>query len=280
MARPCFVVDNLLSSTQYRDHVVTASSAAARCEPWRVADGRRSVLDRWTPLALDTEAWIQVSCGTARTADLLVLDRGHNLAGHQVQLQTSDGGEEDPWTTILDVTIPAAVTEPGDLDAAAGVHTEEGAWIKRFAAVEAAAWRVVIPGMGAGLRPEIVGLWLGESWTPRSYLDLPYDDQSYQLSYTSIASDAAWEGRGRTSRRRAGSFRLRLMSADEHDLARRHVRDGYWRPRPMWIVFDAAAAATAVLAMPPAGTYGWVQQAGWSHRQAEIAWAEHEPRAD
>ncbi|HEY0019040.1 MAG TPA: hypothetical protein VGC13_22250 [Longimicrobium sp.] len=220
---------------------------------------------------------VRVSCDAARAADLVVLDRGHNLGGRRIILEVSNDGFATA-TAVLDLVVPATSGVAGNVDRAAGAATREGAWLKRFPRVSARDWRLRIPAMGAGLRPEIVGLWLGESWQPKLLFDLPWGDSTRQLSFASSESDAGWVGRGSAARVRAGEIGLKLKAEDEYSLAERHIEEGFWMPRPMWIVYDSAAAERAVLAMPPAGRNGFSRQGGWSYRQAQIAWVEHEPR--
>lgn len=278
--RPFFLVENLLSTVQFPTHVLSASSEAAGAAVWRVADGRRSQRDRWTPGATNVEAWLRIACaqrGQPKAADVLVLDRGHNLGGRRIILEVSNDGFA---TTIpvLDVVVPATSTRASSVDRAAGAATPEGAWLKRFPAVTASDWRIRIPAMGVGLRPEIVGLWLGESWQPRLLFDLPWSDSTRQLTFQSVESDAGWTGRGPAARPRTGEIGLKLQTEDEYQLAERHVEAGFWALRPMWIVHDSAAAERAVLAVPPAGRYGFGRQSGWSYKQAQLAWVEHEPK--
>ncbi|HET7276127.1 MAG TPA: hypothetical protein VFI91_13240 [Longimicrobiaceae bacterium] len=273
--RPLFLVENLFSDVQSPAHVVDASSETPGYEAWRVATGRRSVHDRWQPTTAG-EGWIRVDCGAARTADMAILDRGHNLAGVQVKVQHStDGGV---WTTAATSTIPAAATDPGDVDAANGARTHEGAWLKRFPSKTARWWRFLVPA-AAGIRAEIVGLWVGESWTPSQYFDLPWGDEDIELGWEEVTSSAGWRAAGHVSRARAGTIDLKLSNESEYDdHARRHIHQQFWLRRPMWIVYNDERAERAVLALPRPGSAGFDQRAGWGHRQGMIPWLEHEPR--
>ncbi|HEX8321038.1 hypothetical protein [Longimicrobium sp.] len=277
MGRPLFLIENLANQVMFPAHLVTASSEASRAEVWRVATGRRSWRDRWTPGTDDAESWIRIECASPRSVDMLVLDRGHNLAGRRVILEASADGFVANVTPVLDVVIPAAAAVPGSIDGDAGALTEEGAWLKRFPAVAAADWQLRVPAMGPGLRPEIVGLWVGRAWSPLQYLDLPWGDESIDLQYQAVTTDAAWSGAGRGTRARTGEIGIKL-SPGEYPLARYHIRDLWWVPRPGWLVYDSDQAERAVLALPTPGRAGFEQQEGWSERQAILSWIEHEPQ--
>jgi hypothetical protein len=279
MAKPWFLVENLLSDVQFPLHQVVASSSAAGAEVWRVATGRRSERDRWTPAGDNTEATLTLACNQVRSASALVLDRGHNLAGRRVILEKADNGTFTAGlVTVLDVVLPADWAQGGSADAAAGALTKEGAWLKRFPVSAARYWRIRVPAIGAGLRPVIVGAWLGESWQPSLYLDLPFADASRDLRFPAVETDAGWVGAGEIARPRAGEISVKLASEAEYLLAERHLEEGFWMRRPMWLVLDGAAVERAVLAVPVPGRYGFEQHPGWSHRQATSAWVEHEPR--
>jgi hypothetical protein len=159
------------------------------------------------------------------------------------------------------------------------VHTEEGAWLLRFAAQSHRYWRLYIPAMGVELRPEVVGLWLGTSWTPAEYFDLPYSPSGLQLGGGEIHSDAGWIGASQTRRARRGEIGLKLRSSAEYEQsARYHIEQNFWRRRPMWIVFDDEQAERAVLAVPRMGDVEFAVREGWAYPQAQLLWIEHEPK--
>lgn len=273
--RPLFLVENVFSDVQNPVHVIDASSETSGFEVWRVATGRRSTRDRWQPTVAG-EGWIRVDCGAARMVDTIALDRGHNLGGKQIKVQHSPDGVT--WTTAVTSTIPLTASDPGDIDAGNGARTEEGAWLRRFPAASARWWRFLVPA-AAAVRAEIVGLWLGESWTPSQYFDLPWSDESLELGWEEVTSTTGWRAAGQIARARAGTIDLKLSDEAEYDdSARRHIHQQFWRRRPMWIVYNDEKAERAVLALPRPGTAGFDQRQGWGHRQGMIAWLEHEPK--
>lgn len=274
--RPRILAENFFSRSAFPDHVVSASEESAGNEAWRVGTGRRHRLtNRWMPATANAEAWIQVTCDQVRAADMIAIDRGHNLAGRTLELRASDD-DFQTYETVATLTVPSGPSGgAGHLDH--GVWTDEGAYLCRFPLAAATQWRLVIPAMGAGVRPEIVGLYLGLSYSPGRYLHQPWADEEDELSYIETASDARWVGAGRTSRPRVGELRVRLEDYLAYDLARYHLVGHFGERRPTWIVYDEAEAERAVLAVRPQGRSGFRFDSEWGYRQADIGWIEHEP---
>lgn len=279
MAKPALLVENVFSDVQFPAHVVDASEEAAGGEAWRVATGRRSARDRWSTITPNAAAWIRVDCGAPRTCDMLALDRGHTLHGAQVKLQHSPDGAT--WTDALWATIPLAHADGTSLDAEHGATTREGAWLKRFTPHAARWWRFWIPALGAGQYPEVVGLWLGVSWSPDHWLDLPFDDEGQTaLGQETEATPTGWRGTGAVAAVRDGELSLKLSGPSEYDLVRANLVEHFHAARrPMWIVYDADRAEGAVLGVRPPGRMAFVLGSGWGiRRQGSVAWVEHEPR--
>ncbi len=278
MGRPYFFVENLLSTIQFPGHVLSASGEAPDGQAWRVATGRRSAFDRWAPPTFNAPAWLRVTCDGPRTVDTVALDRSHNLTGRRFWIQASNDGFVADFRTVVDQVLPLTPVVSSTL--AAGGLTTEGAFLRRVAPVVATSFRLYVPALGAGVRPEVMGLWLGTGWQPDEYFDLPFDDASIDLRYSPTNTPAGWTGTGRVARGRVGEIGLKLRNAAEYSSARYHIEQGFWRPRPMWIVFDDAAVERAVLAYPPEGRYGFAREVGWAQRQARIGWVEHEAQGD
>jgi hypothetical protein len=104
--------------------------------------------------------------------------------------------------TVVSITLPAA-SAPGSLDDTLGVRTEEGAWVKRFSLRAAKYWRWYVPAMGVGLKPQVVGLYLGLAFAP-NYFNRPLDDDGDVLVVTESQSELGWIGRGPQGRQRQG----------------------------------------------------------------------------
>jgi hypothetical protein len=138
-------------------------------EAWRVADNCRN-LTWWTPTTTNAARKLRVTglaAGTAPT--MLILDRGHNLAGVVgVKLQSSTDNFATVTTDELTVTIPSVAGGlPTDAN---GCVTTGGVWVKELTGLNArTAWQLAIPAMGAGLAPIVTGLYLGVYYRWPSY---------------------------------------------------------------------------------------------------------------
>lgn len=273
MGAPAIFVENLANLRAFPGHTLVADENTG--EVFRIADGRRSILDFWTGLTTNQTRSITVTCDRLRSVNMVALDRGHNLAGKQIQLLASDDGFTTSQT-VLDLVLPT-VAGPGQLDNSLGVRTEEGAWLKRFPTVPAREFRLTIPAMGTGLVPQIVGLWLGLSWaTPHP--DLPTASGQADVLGEEAASEAGWLGRGALTERRAGGFGIRLATPFDRDVARYHLEGHYRAGRPMWLVEDDELAERSVLALVPLGPLGIRRELRWFNGEVVVPWVEHQPR--
>ena len=270
---PAFLIENYFSDVQFSTHVISANEEGAGTEAFRVATGRRSSLDRWSPTSLNLEAWIKVDLTSSKSATACIIDRGHNLGGKTVVLERS--ADDAAWTQVFSVTIPATAATDGDFDAANGITTDEGAWVKRFASVSDRYWRLRIPAMGANLKPDIIGLWLGNTWEPGK-LTMPALDEHAQVVTKRGTSDVGWEGNTKAVRQRAGELFLQL--ADAAQAGALAAIEQFDLLRPMWILEDADRAERAVLARRPDGRVGFGFELGWFPRQGRIPWVEHQPK--
>jgi hypothetical protein len=276
MATPAVLVENLFSTIQFPSHVVAAEEAASGYEAFRVANGRRSVADYWTPTTADSDTWIKATCNTVRAANGFALDRGHNLAGYTVALQVSND-DFTTYETAFSGVLPS-VSAPGAFGDALGVRTEEGAWLHRFDLRAGYYWRLFVPAMGASLLPRVVGLWVGLI-LDLEYLDRPYQDDQDDLVMAGVESDMGWTGTGRVTQRRAGELRIALHSYADYDLVRYHLQGHYGARRPTWIVHNQDQADQAVLGIRPEGELGFGYDRDWGYRRGVLRYVEHEPRA-
>lgn len=282
MGQPVFLVRNLFSRRIYPLHTLAASAASGAGEIVgnefaRLATANRDPLDFWTNETANTEVRGQVTCDRARSADMLVIDRGHNLAGEQVVLECSDDNFASPAQTVLDITLPT-VTSTGDLDDALGVRSEEGAWLKRFPVRAARYWRLRIPAMGATLKPQIVNAWLDLSWSP-TLLDTPTAPDAHELGADEGRTTTGWVSRSGIWVRRRGRVSMRLLSTFEYDLARDLIQYQFGLNRPMWIVHDEEQADRAVLAVPVLGTIEIEHRSrDWFYGRVAFEWVEHQPK--
>lgn len=275
-----FLSENFFNSVQFSTHTITAEEEASGSEPWRVGTGRRvggTIRNLWTPTTSNSVTWIQVQCGRLRGADTMVIDRGHNLAGKVVTLQISN----DNFTTttnVLSVTVPTTVVPNSRLTDNPGVRTEEGAFVIGFDLHAAIYWRLSIPAMGANLKPQIPGLYLGLGFSPAITPPRPWDDESRRLDFDEIKSPALWVGASRKASRNESVVTLRMNSEAEHDKARYHLGSLYWRGELMWNIPDTDQAERAWLAYAPSGLHQAVATTDYPFRTISLAMLEHEPK--
>jgi len=273
-----FAVENLFSVTQFPGHTISAEEAADGYAADKVANGRRSAQDYWTPTTANSATWIKATCDTVRAANYIALDRGHNLAGKTVALEVSSD-DFTTYETVFSVVLPSA-TAPGALDDALGVRTEEGAWLKRFDVRAGTGWRLSIAAMGAGLKPQVVGLWVGLCWQPTRGLTLPVAPGRGESVAELVESLMGWQGRGRTTRRQTGTLTLKLDSEIEAEVAEYHLEGHFAANRPLWLVYDQRRADKARLVLPAAEPFGGEYLDDWINKQTlRLSYVEHEATA-
>jgi hypothetical protein len=276
MGTPHVAVENVFSITQFPNHVVAAEEAATGAEAFRVANGRRSAQDYWTPTTTNSDTWLKVTCDQIRGATFVALDRGHNLGGYTVRIDVSND-DFTTYETAFTGVLPAA-SVPGSVDDALGVRTEEGAWLKRFDLRAGKYWRLFVPAMGASLKPQVVGLWVGMA-LDLAYLDQPFQDDQDELIAAIETSAAGWDGVGRVVQRRAHELRIAITGYADYDLVRYHLQGHYGARRPMWLIHDVDQSDRALLVVRPPGTLGFGFEPGWGWRRGTVRYVEHEAQA-
>ena len=281
MSKPILLAKNYFNALAYPDNTVSANEETAGAPASRVGRGSRDPANFWTPTTLNAVAWVQVQNDSARTADVIVIDRVHNLGGEGVTLKRSTtgafAGEE---TTVFSATIPTTESSDADIDAANGVLTPEGAWLKRFTGVSDVYWRVEISAMGAGLKPEIGGLYLGEAWSLAQFEDLPFNDETYEVQFPERTLSSLWIGAGEPRSRRVLEMNLRLQSDAEYTEYRDNILTHYRKRRPMWVVHDPDnnAERGALFVVASGGRVGFMETREWHKRSGIIMGVEHEPK--
>ena len=285
MGSPSYLVQNYFSDIAFPTHTISAEEEASGFEAWRVADGRRSAADHWKSTTANSETWVKFDTGAAGTITaaphIVGLDRGHNLpgvVGVKFQLSANDAD----WTDLVSVTIPASASSATALNATNGATTEEGAWLKQVTPASTYRYgRLLVPAMGAGLVPKVVGLWFGPSWQPGNPT-MPVPDEDYEPIYEeTIVPSSGWRGRSKMVALRTGELTYKFASEAEYITARGHLWDHFRYNRPMWVVHDDTYAERAVLAVPRTERQGFGFHADWwNMRRGVIPWIEHEPLVD
>lgn len=247
MATPLWLSDNLCDEIGATPTAILDTNGAVDDAPgheiWRIADGLR---DRtwWTPTTANVLHNIRVRLSSPRVANVLVLDRGHNLRGAVVQV----GGYSAagvPEAAYVNATIP---TTPGGLPTDAnGCLTPTGEWWIVYAGASHATHIVSIPAMGAGRVPLITGMALGQAYRWPSHWDAPsaYDDRrrvSWAFNRESEAGVRVRRGR-RVHRRLA--MRTEINGEDWTAPLQAEFARVVDRGLPVWHCTDDATAAGA-----------------------------------
>lgn len=266
MGRPVYCVENFYSARQFPKHTIAANEAAAGQEAFRVGSGRRRPeLNSWAPTTENAAANNKVTCNRVRAANYSAID-GHNLVGETVRLEVSD----DNFTTFTEVwsaTIPSNVFPSSLLSE--GLLTEDGTYLRSFDFHVGKYWRYNIDAMGAGLKPEIAGLYVGSYFSPSHQVVKPFSFGDSELLPRADPSPVVEQ--------RRGSVHLKLAGDLEFEQARYHFDGLLFRGRPMWLVHDDEEAEKSHLVLRVAGTTGIkVEEGDWSEFQVRFDWEESE----
>lgn len=277
MASPIFLVENFFNIHQYPTHAISANEEPVGTEGWRVGTGRRDTENnKWTPTTANNDAYLTAVCDRTRAADTIIMD-GHNLGGENFRLRGSQDNFGS-YDTLMNITIPP-VSAPGSIDDPAGVLTEEGVWVKRFDTRAFAYWRPFIAAMGAGLRPEITGLWLGKSYSP-GHRNRPADVEATTMFVAETVSEAGWHGRGPITRAQSGVFDIAMADFMEYDIARLHLNGLFAKGNPMWVFDDPYQADRGFCVVRPDARMGFFLGQKWGYEVAQIPYTEHQPSED
>lgn len=172
-SKPLILTDNLFENTVLHPTYVLANNVdtdAAGHEQFRVADNLRD-MTWWAPATPNITQNFYVDCQAPVTPNTIILDRGHNLKGVQVNMQGLDAGLVGGVTIFGAITIPAS---PGGLPTDTnGCLTPDGVWWKVFTPQSKRIQLLQIAAMGVGLAPIITGLYLGTSYRFTEYLNAP-----------------------------------------------------------------------------------------------------------
>lgn len=272
MGLPRFLVMNYLNDRQHSAHVLSANENSN--DAWKVGAARRSPGHYWTPVTANLQAWVKVDNGSAKTPDMFVIDRVHNLGGvADLKLQSSP--DNSVWTDRVTFTIPASASADNTA-LSAGVRTPEAAYLRSFTGASVRYWRLLIPAMGAGLRPQVGGFWLGPSWQPPA-INRPLGEDDHTPLAEASVTPWNWEGRTLTTPQRSGEITIELIDDASYLTADEHIRDQYVR-RPMWVVVDEAKAERAFLARWPLGTRaGFGVPEDYPFRKIVLPYEEYQP---
>jgi hypothetical protein len=277
--KPRLCAENFFDTIRNPSHVVTASSYVVGNEPWRVGAARREARNHWKPTTDNTDAWVKADCGVVKTADFFALYADHNLAGYSIYLEASN----DDFTTktrVVEITVPSSTAPSSRLAVPPYARTWDGCLVGRFQPQTARYWRLYVPAMGASLRPQVVGLQVGQSVQFTNGAIFPYSDARVELAYDEVLSPALWAAATRKAQRRtSGNTPLAIpLELGELDLVERHLTGIFWKGSVMWIVTNDQRAERSVLAYAPRGDHGPTQTAEDPQGLLLVEWREHQPK--
>ena len=275
--RLLILVENLLLDAQFPNRLLVADQEASGLTVDKVANARRHPGDRWQATTANADHTITLTADELRAASCLVIDRASNHLGKRFVLETSS---DDFVTsrTVFDVTIPLV---PGGQPAdALGAVTDEGSWIKTFPPEAAYGWRLTSKAMGAGVVPQLTGVWLGLAWAPTQFLiNYPVADETAQITSQTTVSPAGWRGRQRPAAVRAGEITIEPGDDTDYDAIRYQVlgllgKGGF----PGWLIHDRIAGGRgALLVALPESTRLDFGRTKWPFRKLTVPFEEEQP---
>ena len=218
---PLIMLDNVYDTVRlYPGAIVSADDYRTGREPFRVASYRRE-RSYWSPTTAAANHWIRADAGVGNTraVDYLFIDRGSNLFGATLQLQSAPDGAT--WTTARTFILPAAGTIGGDPTTTTGTVTEEGAWWAIFTATAAARyWRILVVD---NITPVVTGILLGRRLQLLGFT-AGFDEDGSERTEESQQSTAGYKAAGQTYAWRVLEISLDLIGAAEYDASIRALR--------------------------------------------------------
>lgn len=267
------LVDNFFNPRIYSGHVLSSNENTENTP--LVGASRRSTFDAWSPTSLNADAWNKSVNDRLRQADMIVIDRGHNLATETVKAQAS---EDDYVTAPQDAFNGALPTysAAAALTDALGAVTPEGAWLKRFDSRGGTAWRALYVQMGAGLKPIIPGLWIGLSWSPGQPWR-PHSPDRTELVVEETQSDRGWIARGAATARKTGVLHFKFANLLDAERADWHIQQ-MTAGRPFWVIADEERGDKAFLAVLPKEVVGTVLEPSYYYHGLDLPYVELNPK--
>lgn len=220
------------------------SDDAAGHEAVRVADNLRD-LTWWTRSGTGASG-LAVDCQGVLAPSMLVLDRGHNLAGTTV---TIGGYTDTGFATLVGsvaCTIPVAAGGlPSDAN---GCTTPDGVWWKTFSLPAARVWNIAMAPTGA---PIVTGLYLGTAYRLPEYLNTPFAND-YGVDVKLLGNQMSRSGL-RSIARRLVHRRLTLdvdLEATDYPALDAQLTPLFHDGQPWWVCLDDTDAVQAGLCAP------------------------------
>lgn len=234
---PLIMVDNVFDRINlYPTAVLSSSGEVVGREVRHVADYRRE-RTYWQAATNAVSRYVRVDlgAGSTRAVDFVWIDRGHNLWGLDVGVETSD----DNFVATIDqrfAIVPASGTVGGD-PLAGWCVTEEGALYRLFAATSARRYLQVRVATAA--QPILTGVIVGARNQLTMYASSLDEDAGRRSQSTEESRVPGYMGRDRTYSARRLALRVNLIGATEYDATIRYLRRVLFeRDQPAAIVMN------------------------------------------
>lgn len=270
--KPLLLSDNLFEATALHPSFVIGNlqtDDASGRELFHVSDNLRDMTS-WTPSASNSARNLYVDSGSGNSisANMVVLDRGHNLAGKAVNFGSYTDATLATPVTVNSYTIPATAGGlPTDTN---GCLAADGTWWKTFTAVTGRALAFTVQAMGAGLSPIVTGLYAGMSYRFPEYVNAPFaDDYDTDIQ---IQTNRMSRGGLRVMTRKLNFRKLAVnidMESTDYPAFDVQARPLLRYGQPWWVCFDDSDATHAGMIAPfqLSGNVRYQPQANPVHRE-------------
>lgn len=251
-------------------------------EYFRVADNLREA-SWWTTAASNAIRSLRVqnqNPATPTSPNMLVLDRGHNMAGATVAVK---GSNDNFSTSTTEVTFTVPATAGGVPTNTHGCVTTDGVfWIEFVPTAPFSYWQVTFPALGAGISPIVTGLYLGTSYRFPEYCLAPAAlDYRRRLQYQrNVLSRAALRIKSRPLVFGEIDINIQMENEDYVDSFDAQVQALLYQNIPWWFCIDDTdpiqAGLLRLFQLPGDTTYD--PQANPVHREIQLQLEEAFPR--
>jgi hypothetical protein len=235
---PLLFVDNFLDTVNlYPLATLVGSSEQNGREAFRVADYRR---DRswWQPTAAaaNTGLALDHGAGVSLAADYVFIDRGHQLWGRSILLQSGVDGVTFPtavWTRVVPALLSSGAFPVGGDPTVGWCVTEEGAlWTLFSGAAAKRGWNLVFTD---NFLPKIPGVMLGARTQLLGYSKV-FDEDAGARTQPQDQSTAGYLGTARTYSWRTCLLDLGMIGAPEYDGTMRLLRRTLFERNQPWVL--------------------------------------------
>lgn len=192
---PLFLFDNVFDSVMmFPTATISASATQAGTDVLNLASYRRE-RDYWTAGTTAPNHWVMSQIATAKSPNFIWVDRGHNLWGKVIIVETSSNGTfTQPAGRFITLTVPAlnadgTYTPGGDPTTNVMAVTEEGTLYSVFTPLTAGTYiRVWI---SSALNPILTGVMVGVALALDIFAN-KFDEDASTMKVNTRESDAGW----------------------------------------------------------------------------------------